>query len=233
MKPYLTGRVARLSLVCMLAGALGACSLVPPRPGGDPLYTPTAPIAPGQVAPSNGAIYEVGQATPLFADARARHIGDVLTVVLQERTAAQKSADTDTAEQSEIGIEGPTVFGRGVTVGGVPVLDTRIGSDKSFSGAGDSSQSNQLTGLITVTVAQVMSNGNLIVQGEKWISINQGHEYIRLRGIVRRQDIRPDNTVLSSQLANARIAYGGTGLIDNANQPGWLTRFFQSVLWPL
>lgn len=229
-------RLCRLMpvLACAAAaGALGACSMIPPHPGDDPHYLAAAPIAPGQIGPSNGAIYEASQVTPLFADVRARHVGDSLTVIMDENTAAKKSADTDTSGSTDVGIDGPTVFGRGITHNGVPILQTQLSSDKKFSGAGDTSQSNQLTGSITVTVAQVLANGNLIVQGEKWITINQGHEYIRLRGIVRPEDIRSDNSVLSSQLANARIAYGGTGLIDDANRPGWLTRFFQSALWPL
>jgi len=226
-------RLCRLLLALTCLAALGACAIVPPHPGDDPYYTAMPPVAPGQAGPGNGAIYEVGLATPLFSDVRARHVGDSLTVIMDEKTAAKKSADTDTSSDSDIGIDAPTVFGRGVTRNGVPILKTEIGSDKKFSGTGGTSQSNQLSGAITVTVAQVLSNGNLVVQGEKWITINQGHEYIRLRGIVRPEDIRSDNSMLSSQLANARIAYGGTGLIHDANRPGWLTRFFQSVLWPL
>ncbi len=229
-------RLCRLlkALACVAAAAgLGACAIVPPHPADNPLYVATPPVAPGQAGPTNGAIYEASLATPLFSDVRARHVGDNLTVIMDEKTAATKSADTDTSSDSDIGIDAPTVFGRGVTHNGVPILQTEISSNKKFSGTGGTSQSNQLTGAITVTVAAVLPNGNLVVQGEKWITINQGHEYIRLRGIVRPEDIRADNSVLSSELADARIAYGGTGLIHDANRPGWLTRFVQSVLWPL
>ncbi|HKK03898.1 MAG TPA: flagellar basal body L-ring protein FlgH, partial [Gammaproteobacteria bacterium] len=102
----------------------------------------------------------------------------------------------------------------------------------SFDGEGDAAQSNQLEGSITVTVSEVLPNGNLVIQGEKWVKINQGQEYIRLRGIVRPVDIGPDNTVLSTQVADAQLAYGGTGVVAQSNSPGWLTRFFNSPLWP-
>jgi flagellar L-ring protein precursor FlgH len=89
-----------------------------------------------------------------------------------------------------------------------------------------------LKGSITVTVAKIMPGGNLYVQGEKWIKINQGDEYIRVRGIIRPTDITRSNTVLSTQLADARISYGGTGTLAQSNSAGWLSRFFLSPLWP-
>jgi flagellar L-ring protein precursor FlgH len=78
----------------------------------------------------------------------------------------------------------------------------------------------------------VLSNGNLRIQGEKWIRINHGEEYIRLQGIVRPVDIGPDNSILSTQIANVQVAYGGTGTLADSNQPGWLTRLFTSPLFP-
>jgi flagellar L-ring protein FlgH len=89
-----------------------------------------------------------------------------------------------------------------------------------------------LEGSIAVTVADVLPNGNLIVQGEKWMRINQGEEYIRLRGIVRPVDIGANNSVLSTQIADAQFAYGGTGAVAASSSPGWLSRFFGSPLWP-
>lgn len=224
------GRTAISLLV--LVGGLSACSMIPPRPG-NPQYAAVKPIPPGRKTAATGAIFDAAHVTPLFSDVRARHVGDNLTVVLAEHTDAKKSADTSTSRDSSVDVKPPTVFGQGVTVGGTPVLQTSLSGKDGFTGKGDTSQSNQLSGSITVTVAQVLSNGNLVVQGEKWITINQSHEYVRLRGIVRPEDIRADNSVLSTALANARISYGGTGIINDANRPGWLTRFFQSVFWPL
>ena len=89
-----------------------------------------------------------------------------------------------------------------------------------------------MNGSITVTVAEVLPNGNMIVRGEKWLTLNQGEEYIQISGIVRPQDVRTDNTIFSTLVADARIAYSGKGMLANANSPGWLARFFNSPIWP-
>jgi flagellar L-ring protein precursor FlgH len=127
----------------------------------------------------------------------------------------------------------PTLFGRTPSIGGRDVFENNVESSTVFDGEGDSAQSNKLDGTITVSVAQVLPNGYLVVQGEKWIGINQGDEFMRLRGIVRPVDIRADNTVLSTQVGNAQIAYGGTGVLADTNRQGWLTRFFSTIVWPL
>jgi len=170
----------------------------------------------------------------LFADTRARSIGDIVSVVLQESTSAAKSADTDLSKGSEIGVESPVLFGEPFDFGGGGNYDLSqsISSEYGFQGQGSSNQSNRLQGAIAVQVAKVLPNGNLVVQGEKWIKLNQGDEFIQLRGIIRPEDISPLNTVPSSLVADARISYGGTGIIEEANTPGWLTRFFTSPLNP-
>ena len=125
------------------------------------------------------------------------------------------------------------MFGGDVKLFGRNILENDIESQSAFDGEGDSAQSNTLDGDITVSVVGVLPNGNLVVQGEKWITINQGDEYIRLQGIVRPVDISTDNTVLSTKVGNAQIAYGGTGVLADTNRQGWLTRFFSTVIWPL
>jgi flagellar L-ring protein precursor FlgH len=89
-----------------------------------------------------------------------------------------------------------------------------------------------LKGQISVTVARVYANGSLFVQGQKYIGINQGTEYVRLSGLVRPQDISTDNTVLSTRIADAHISYGGTGAVNDSNNMGWLARFFNSPIFP-
>jgi len=98
---------------------------------------------------------------------------------------------------------------------------------RDFQGAAEADQSNSLAGSITVTVTEVLPNGVLRIRGEKWLSLTNGEEYIRLTGLVRPQDIKPDNTLASNRIADARIAYGGTGDFDQANQMGWMGRFLQ------
>jgi len=106
-----------------------------------------------------------------------------------------------------------------------------LDSNNTFAGNGTSAQNNNLTGSITVTVSAVLANGNLSIRGEKWLNLTQGSEFIRLTGIVRPYDIDADNTVASSKIANPRITYRGTGAINEANQEGWLARFFSGPLW--
>lgn len=174
-----------------------------------------------------GDYYEVG----LYTDERAHRIGDLLTVMLNERTNASKSARTTTAKENAFSIENPTLFGLPLTRGGA-TLETGLSSSKEFTGEGDSEQSNSLTGSITVVVREVLTNGYLRVSGEKIISINQGDEYVRLSGIVRPSDISAANTVSSHLIANAKISYGGSGVISSSNQMGWLAKFFNSGWWP-
>ena len=128
-------------------------------------------------------------------------------------------------------IGNPTLLGNTVGFKGLD-LGVSVSGNRGFDGSADANQSNSLTGSITVTVAEVLPNGILAVRGEKWITLNQGDELIRISGLVRADDIGPDNTVLSTRVADARITYSGNGAFANASQPGWLNQFFLSPLWP-
>jgi flagellar L-ring protein precursor FlgH len=216
-----------------MAAALAGCVTVPELGRGDqPRFGATSPIDPSTL-PATGAIYQPALSLALFEDFKARRVGDILTVVLMEETNARKSADASTSREASAELIDPIIFGRPVTSGGTPILNTDISGSQSFSGEGEAAQSNMLEGSITVTVAEVLPNGNLIVQGEKWIRLNRGEEYLQLRGIVRPVDIGADNMVLSTQVADAELAYGGTGQVARASAQGWLSRFFGSILWPL
>lgn len=209
---------------------LAGCMDMPVRD--DPKFAPTYPSAPPPSSQNNGAIYQAGYDVALFQDNKSRHVGDVLTVVLVEKTAASKSASTNTAKDTKLNAGTPTVFGAPVTLGGKDILAAGATSSNSFAGKGDSSQSNSLSGDISVTVAQVLPNGNLIVRGEKSLTLNQGKEFVQISGIVRPVDILSDNTVLSTQLADARISYSGQGAVHDSNTMGWMARFFNSGFWP-
>lgn len=219
--------VAVISLLVLCAG----CSIIPPKRG-DEGFTPAKPAYPPVSHRRNGAIFQAGHDMALFEDIKAKRVGDILTILLVEQTDAKKSATTSTARDTEVTIPDPTVLGGAVTVNGRPVLENSLSSELAFDGAGDSAQSNKLDGNVTVSVIEALPNGNLVVQGEKWISINQGEEFIRLQGIVRPVDITPDNTVLSTQVGNTLITYGGTGTLANSNRKGWLAELFTSVVWP-
>jgi flagellar L-ring protein precursor FlgH len=182
--------------------------------------------------PTNGAIYQSGREVVLFENPAARHVGDLVTIVLNESTAAQKSSSTNTSKSTTDTLPGMTILGKALTVHGVPILSNNIADAAKFAGEGDSAQSNSLQGFITVTVQKVLPNGNLYVKGEKQIAINQGSEFVRVTGVIRPIDLAPDNSIPSSKVANAKIAYGGKGALADANAQGWLSRFFNSPWTP-
>ncbi|HWU68154.1 MAG TPA: flagellar basal body L-ring protein FlgH [Stenotrophobium sp.] len=206
---------------------LGACAGSPALKDAD---------APPELAslppPTPGAIFQNGQGMALFEDQKAHNIGDILTILLVENTQAKTTSSTSTAKQSDSSMSAPTIFGMPVTVHGAPVLSGALDSKHGFSGSGDSAQTNTLQGSVTVTVVGRQPNGNLVVRGMKHLDINQGSQDVRIEGIVRPADIAPDNTVQSSRVADARVAYVGTGSLAESNTKGWLARFFSSPLMP-
>jgi len=208
----------------------------------DPAY---APIRPAEMPPTpkgNGAIYQTGFERTWFEDIRARRIGDMLTVKLVERTRAKKDAKTSVTKDNTSSIANPTLFGSSPQFNVPKIIPLQSNKDNNlgfglnsahdFEGEGDSEQNNELTGDITVTVTEVLPNGYLAVRGEKRIAINQGTEYIRISGLVRPSDIDSTNTVASTRLADASIAYVGDGPVAQSNAMGWLSRFFISALFP-
>ena len=192
-----------------------------------PDYAPQYAVPTPPPKPVDGRIFQSQRQISLFQDLKARQVGDILTVVLTESTSGQKQQDTSVDKGSNTDISVPNVAGETWGKWGA-----ELDSSNTFEGEGSSRQSNRLDGRVTVMVHQVLPGGNLVVQGEKWISINQGDEYVRLRGIVRPADISTENTVPSTKIADARISYGSTGVMEQANSPGWLTRFFVSPLYP-
>jgi flagellar L-ring protein precursor FlgH len=219
--------------------ALQACAGAPHK---DPSFASAKPVDPVSVPNNSGGIYQSGQALSLFEDMKARRVGDTLTVVLVESTSASKNAKTSTKKGNTVDIASPTLFGSGVQFNApqkLPLashtnndLSMGLSSSKEFKGEGDTSQGNSLTGSITVTVAEVLSNGNLVIRGQKLLTLNQGDEHIRIAGIVRPADIRSDNSVLSNQVADAQIIYTGNGMIAESNDMGWLARALSSKWWP-
>jgi flagellar L-ring protein precursor FlgH len=216
---------AGVALICLLTACAG-----PPQidnfDATPPEEVPVAPVA-------NGAIFKSGTDVALFETAVARRVGDTVTINLVENTAAQKSSSTTTSKSSKIDIPPPTLFGGPVTLNGRDILSNELETNRDFDGKGDSQLSNKLQGNITVTVAQRLANGNLLVRGQKWIGINQGKEFVRIQGVIRPIDIQPDNSIPSYKVADASISYGAQGALNDANRPGLLSRFFNSIWNPL
>ena len=227
----------QIGFIACAVFALSGCAGIEGR--SHPAYAPMEPIvytnpSEGETA---GSLYKEQRGLSLFADTRARSVGDIISVVLTESTQASKNAGTAIARDSGIDVSQPTIFGRSNPDFSVDkfrglTLEQSIASESEFSGNGSTNQSNSLSGAIAVQVARVLPNGNLMVQGEKWLALNKGEEFIQLRGIVRPQDISSTNTIPSTLVADARISYGGTGVIDRANSPGWFSKFFNSPLNP-
>jgi flagellar L-ring protein precursor FlgH len=190
------------------------CESTPDTPvqANDPFYAPIIPDYPRET------IIEVG---------------DIITVTLSENTAATKSANTTTSRETSAELD--PIIGLGGNAVNIGRESIQLGIDGSNDFAGDAAanQTNSLQGSISVTVVDVLPNSNLVVRGEKWMTLNHGDEYIRLTGIVRPLDIDPDNQVESTRIANARIQYSGTGSFANAQEKGWLGKFFSSTWWPL
>ncbi len=209
-------------LVCACAW-LDGCTTIEDKMDSTPTQVPEMLTLP---TPAAGTVGSPSQGMALFEDAKARSVGDLLTVELVEATTAQKAAKTDSAKSDNDTLGNIGIFGKTLHT------NSSVSSARAFTGSGDSSQSNSLQGSITVAVVQRLPNGNLLVRGEKQIQINQGYEYVKLEGIIRPADIATDNSVTSDRVANARISYTGKGMINDANNQGWLTRFFNSPWFP-
>ena len=219
--------VLALPAVLLLGGCAAAGDVRPYPP-----LAPIVPVMPAQAAPTPGAIYAGGQGLSLYGDRIARDVGDLLTITLVESTTAQTSATTQVSKDSELSTGVTSLFGGPVSFKGRDILSASANGERGFDGQGKSSQSNRLQGSVTVSVIQRLPNGNLVVQGQKNLRLNQGDELVQIQGIVRPQDISRDNTVPSSRVGEARIVYGGRGALAQSNAMGWLSRFFSSGLYP-
>lgn len=224
-------KVLYLVLGLMLLSGCQSTTRHEPLPN-DPFYAPIMPETPRQKVAYDGSIFQADMANNLFSDVKARRVGDIITVNLQENTRATKSAGTSTSKATGVAVN--PILGLGGNALNIGNESIQLGLDASNDFEGDSSanQSNNLTGSISVTVVQVMANQNLLVRGEKWLTLNNGDEYIRLTGVVRPADVSPSNEIESTKIANARIQYSGTGSFDTAQKEGWLSGFFSSEYWP-
>lgn len=222
----------RYPIMALLAVTLTGCAWVPSKPLVEGA-TSAQPI-PGPVPLVNGSIYQTAQPInygyqPLFEDRRPRNVGDMLTITLQENVSASKSSSANASRdgKSSFGIDTTPRYLEGLF--GNARADLSTSGSNTFEGKGGANASNTFSGTLTVTVDQVLINGNLHVVGEKQIAINQGTEFIRFSGVVNPRTISGSNTVQSTQVADARIEYVGNGYINEAQTMGWLQRFFLNL----
>lgn len=231
-KPDLSLKISAVIATMLLLSACQSTKSHDAMPN-DPFYAPILADMPRQKITENGSIFQPDMANSLFSDIKARRVGDIIMVNLQENTQATKSAGTSTSKGSAVDVN--PIIGLGGNAVNIGTQSIQLGLDASndFSGDASSNQSNNLVGNISVTVVQVLPNKNLLVRGEKWLTLNNGDEYIRLTGVVRPDDVSPNNEIVSTKIANARIQYSGTGTFATAQKEGWLTQFFSSQWWPL
>jgi len=213
-------------LAVLAALSVSACTTVPPTNVHQPMTARPAPRQ--ETAAASGSIYQAGTSRTLFEDRRARYVGDTMTILITETTSASTKSNTSASRSTSISASVPTISGLpGKSLQG---LDLSASSANSLAGKGDAAANNVFTGSITVTVIEVLPNGNLQVSGEKQVSIGAGTEFIRLSGIVNPYFISTANTISSTNVADARIEYKESGVISEAQIMGWLARFFMSVL---
>lgn len=199
----------------------------------DPYFAPNVPVEKREQIAETGSLFSASLSNSLYSDVKARRVGDIITVTLSENTNATKSAGNSSSKASTVDVNPIIGLGANPIRIGKETIQLGMDSSNEFSGDASASQSNSLQGNISVTVVEVLPNQNLIIRGEKWLTLNNGDEYIRLTGVIRPADVTPTNEIESTKIANARIQYSGTGSFARSQEKGWLTKFFSSTWWPL
>ena len=215
----------KISNSALIALALVATPVVAKKKAIAPdAFAATVPALP-LIPQANGAIFQNAGYSPLTSGTKAAMVGDILTIALVERTTASKSNSASTGRSGEIGLLPPITGPLSLFA----PADINMGGDQSFKGKGETAQSNNLSGEISVTVAEVRANGVMLVKGEKLITLNRGDETVQFSGLVRATDIGADNRIASTRIADAHIRYTGKGEIARASKQGWLQKFFSII----
>jgi len=209
----------------LLVAALG-CTVpahARPAPRG---FEATMPVAPPAPRPADGSIFNASAGyASLYQGLRAHAVGDPVTIQLVESTTTSKTAGSKTQRSGGASITPPTK-------GPLSFLkpeSLKASAESTFKGDGTATQTNSLSGELSVTIAEVRSNGTALLRGEKRMLLSQGQEWIQFSGIVRLADIDQDNRVSSNRVADARIEYAGNGAIQRAGREGWLSKFFNII----
>jgi flagellar L-ring protein precursor FlgH len=219
-----------LSLLLLAIVAAG-CASVAPVPVAPPRFAAVQPSEAPVARQPTGSIYNGVQSENWFGRGRNFQVGDVITVLLDERTQGSRSTSTNVSREASnnvvpSGMAGRLISGR-AALGGLNLNEASTTS----AGSGTADQAASLTGSLAVSVVEVLPNGNLVVRGEKQLSLSEGSEVIQVSGVIRPQDVSPNNTVLSRRLAHSQIAYRGSGDLASAAQPGWGTKLL-TRFWP-
>jgi flagellar L-ring protein precursor FlgH len=227
-----TASFFRLTCAALCAGLLSACATLEPAPlGHTPGFAPVYPSTVEQSRTATGAIFNPRQSNNLLGRSQEFRVGDVITVVLDEATQAgrQQSANVSRESSNDVVPTGLStkLGGLNSVLGGLNLNSANIES----GGKGQADQRATLKGAVSVTVVDVLANGNLVLRGEKQMALTEGAEVIQVSGIIRPADVSPNNTVQSRRLANAQFTYRGTGDMASASRAGWGTSTLLKF-WP-
>ncbi len=228
----------RLALALLAGISLSGCLATTPRVAvlepttvrPEPTTATAAAAAAARAPQANGAIYHPSSHRGLFEDRRARLVGDLLTIQIQEKTTARSSSNSTVDRKGSVDASITRLPLVSRTSSLIPKLGVAGGTSNNFEGKGATGSENLFTGTITVTVVEALPNGNLVVAGEKQVGINQNVEALRFSGVVNPATVLPGNIVSSTQVADARLEVRGRGDIDSAQTVGWLARFFLSFM---
>lgn len=247
-KTYLAGRFGSLTIVFVLGVGLAGCAGGFPGTGA-PVQSRAAsyePVGPATTAPAPATTPEVlsdgslwNDDAPLismFSDQKARTVGDIVTIKITESSAATNKASTETDRSSSLSASVDAFFNAEKRFPADqpffnPFAKVAGGMESEFEGTGTTKRSGDLNAYITALVTQVLPNGNLVVTGSREVLINNENQIIQLTGMVRPRDIGANNQVLSTYVADARISYSGTGVVNDRQKPGWLTNIVMKA-WP-
>ncbi len=225
-------RLVLIGITAAFSITLGACSTFAPKvdmPEKTTVQQPVQQTTQLATAKPTGSLYNPSTHRPLFEDQRARFLGDTLTIQIKEQINAAQTNSMNASRSDSASLNVPLIqgfFGQR----DLKAINSSASSEKDFSGKGESKAANNLTATLTVTVSDILPNGNLQVIGEKQIGTNRDVEYLKFSGVVNPVTILPGNLVPSSKVADARIEYRGKGVLDSATTMGWLSRFFLTVL---
>ncbi len=224
----------RLSLLILFAVIASGCSVIKPEPEAlapSPDFEPVYPTVNDRPKLATGGIYGNSRSDAWFGRGRNFQVGDIITVLLNESTQANRSQNSEVNRDTSNNIVPSGVTSKIAGMSGYLTGLNLNSSANDSKSKGSADHNASLTGSIAVTVIEVLANGNLVVRGEKKLGLSEGTEVIQVSGVIRPQDIGPNGTVQSLRLANAQIAYRGTGDLANVARVGWGTDMLNKW-WP-
>jgi flagellar L-ring protein precursor FlgH len=235
---FSASRLLALAACLVLSGCASLERRIFPTPSSEEMQLETWRLASVPVAPmarssaSPGSLWPKDDRPFFYADKKAGRVGDIVTVRIVEAAEASNAADTDLSRQSSINARVDNFF-TAKKVFGVPLTQNMVeaSAENSHVGKGTTTREGKVTASMTAVVMQTLPNGNLVIKGTRTVGVNHEEQFITLTGIVRQEDITRDNTILSTQIADAHITLAGAGVVADKQKSGWGTWIFD-WLWP-